>query len=264
MRKCYYCKFEKNEGEFSASQLKRSGSLCRSCNTKIVKEYRNKNLDKIKKYQQDYDIKYYQKNKDQILNKKKEYYQINKEEILENSKQFYQNNKSNKQAYNKLHYIKNKKQRLEDAKSYRIKNLNKVRDYQNNYNKKRKQIDFSFRLKASISANITFYLKSNGFCKNKKSTIKYLPYSIKELKEHLKNQFESWMNWSNYGKYNSKTWDDNNSTTWTWQLDHIIPHSTFNYTSMDSQSFKDCWALSNLRPLSSKQNFLEGMRRTRH
>ena len=71
MRKCYYCKFEKNEGEFSASQLKRSGSLCRSCNTKIVKEYRNKNLDKIKKYQQDYDIKYYQKNKDQILNKKK-------------------------------------------------------------------------------------------------------------------------------------------------------------------------------------------------
>jgi 5-methylcytosine-specific restriction endonuclease McrA len=42
------------------------------------------------------------------------------------------------------------------------------------------------------------------------------------------------------------------------QIDHIIPHSTFKYISMDDDSFTRCWALENLRPLSSKQNNLKG------
>ena len=72
------------------------------------------------------------------------------------------------------------------------------------------------------------------------------------------------MNLNNYGKYNSKTWNDNDPSTWTWQIDHIIPHSTFKYTSMKDNEFKKCWSLSNLRPLNSKQNFLEGVKRIRH
>jgi hypothetical protein len=47
-------------------------------------------------------------------------------------------------------------------------------------------------------------------------------------------------------------------------FDHIIPHSTFHYETMDCQEFKDCWALSNLRPLSAKQNLLDGISRVRH
>jgi hypothetical protein len=264
MKKCYNCKIEKDGGEFSASQLKRRGSLCRACNTKITKEYRDKNSDKIKKYQQEYDASRYQGNKLEILEYKKEYYQDNKIEILKDRKEYYQENKEDRQVYNKLYYKENKKQILEKDKEYRIKNLDKIRKYQNGYCKKRRQADFSFRLKCSISANISFYLKSNGFSKNKKSTIKYLPYSIKELKEHLEKLFEPWMNWNNYGKYYSKIWEDNSQSTWTWQIDHIIPHSTFKYCSMADQEFRECWSLNNLRPLSSKQNFLEGMKRTRH
>ena len=81
---------------------------------------------------------------------------------------------------------------------------------------------------------------------------------------HLQSQFESWMNWDNYGKYNPKQWNDDDSSTWTWQIDHIIPASTFTYSSTQDEGFHTCWSLSNLRPLSSKQNYLDGVRRTRH
>jgi hypothetical protein len=58
-----------------------------------------------------------------------------------------------------------------------------------------------------------------------------------------------------------KTWNDNDLTTWTWQIDHVIPHSKFNYISMEDREFQDCWVLNNLRPYSAKQNILDGNRR---
>lgn len=66
------------------------------------------------------------------------------------------------------------------------------------------------------------------------------------------------MNWNNRGKYNYKKWNDNDLSTWTWQLDHIIPHANFHYTSMTDVDFKKCWALDNLRPVSAKENILKG------
>lgn len=46
--------------------------------------------------------------------------------------------------------------------------------------------------------------------------------------------------------------------------EHIIPHSTFQYLSMEDESFKKCWALENLRPLSAKINNFDGANRIRH
>lgn len=94
--------------------------------------------------------------------------------------------------------------------------------------------------------------------------LQYLPYSIQELKEHLEIQFEPWMTWYNHGIYDSKLWDDNDLSTWTWQIDHIVPHANFPYLSMKDQSFRDCWALSNLRPYSAKQNLIDGGTKIRH
>ena len=62
------------------------------------------------------------------------------------------------------------------------------------------------------------------------------------------------MNWKNRGLYNPKTWDPDDSSTWKWQLDHKLPHSMFNYTSMEDQAFLDCWDLSNLEPISALEN----------
>lgn len=72
------------------------------------------------------------------------------------------------------------------------------------------------------------------------------------------------MNWNNWGVYSSKTWNDNDQLTWTWNIDHIIPHSTFKYDSMEHPDFHKCWELSNLRPYSAKLNVIDGSNKIRH
>lgn len=269
MKKCGRCQVIKNDSEFSPSQLKISGGKCRSCNTEVCREYRSKNQDKIKKYQQDYDTKRYEENKEEILSIKKQYYQNNKEEILQDRKKYYQEHKEEIKIYNQQYYKENLSEEekliiLEKDREYRFKNKDKIKKYHSEYYKKRRQTDPNFRIRTTISANINFYIKNNGSSKGGKSCLNYLPYSIDELKWYLESQFESWMNWNNYGKYNSKAWDDSDSTTWTWQIDHIIPQSILLYTSMEDENFRECWALKNIRPLSSKRNFLDGVKRIRH
>ena len=82
--------------------------------------------------------------------------------------------------------------------------------------------------------------------------------------ENLDKDGKAWMNWSNHGRYNDKIWNDSDSSTWTWQIDHIKPHSDFNYISMKDDDFKKCWSLDNLRPLSAKQNIIDGSNGIRH
>jgi len=87
---------------------------------------------------------------------------------------------------------------------------------------------------------------------------------MQDLKTHIASLFEPWMNWQNQGPYSSKNWDDNDKSTWCWQLDHIIPQSMLPYVSMEDENFKKAWSLENLRPLSAKQNVLDGTGRVRH
>jgi hypothetical protein len=161
-------------------------------------------------------------------------------------------------AYNKLNTFKTKSNR----KKYYLNNKSKELYNNKIYYRNRRQSDPAFKLRKDISARIATYLKEIGKCKNT-SLINYLPYTIEELKYHLESQFEWWMNWNNHGMYNS-TWDDNNPDTWTWQIDHIIPHSMLAYASLEDENFKICWSLNNLRPLNAKQNVLDGSSKIRH
>ena len=69
--------------------------------------------------------------------------------------------------------------------------------------------------------------------------LKYLTFTIKELRVHMENQFDDWMNWDNHG---------------LWHIDHIRPVASFNFTSMEDEDFKKCWALENLQPLKDTEN----------
>jgi hypothetical protein len=133
------------------------------------------------------------------------------------------------------------------------------------YTIRKRKTDIIFNIRCVLSTRIITALKKKKYCKNGKSFLLSLPYSIKELKNHLEKQFlepgNEWMTWNNWGKYSVKTWDDNNSKTWTWNIDHTIPQSKLPYTSMEDDNFQKCWALENLRPLSAKQNVIEGGRR---
>ena len=159
--------------------------------------------------------------------------------------------------YHKIYYLENTNKILKATKKYSENNKLKIRT---NANRRRKN-DIVFRLRRDISGHIRGALKRFGSSKYGSSCLKYLGYSIKELKDHLENQFDPWMNWNNHGSYNTTTWDDNDKFTWIWQIDHIIPQSKLPFISMEDDNFKKCWSLENLRPYSAKQNIIDGNKR---
>jgi len=236
MKTCIKCSF------FGAHCFfRRATNICLVCHKKYTKQHREKN----KAVKREYDKQYRITNKEKIQAHQKQHYEKNQEEL-------------------KLYQQQYREENPEYMKSWRISNIEEIKEYYNRYSKERKENDINFRLRHNVSASINTLLKRNGSSKNGRSITQYLLYTIQELKLNIETQFELWMNWKNYGKYNAEIWKDNDSSTWTWQLDHIIPHSTFKYTSMDCQEFRDCWALSNLRPLSAKQNWADGVTRKRH
>lgn len=174
------------------------------------------------------------------------------------------NNRYYKNIEQRKEYREANKEKLAlNNKKYREQNKDKLQAKANLNRNQRLKHDPLFKIRQNISNSINAQLLKNNGSKKGISCIKYLSYSIQELKEHIEKQFEFWMSWNNRGKY-SINWDDNDPNTWKWQIDHIIPHSMFKYTSMEDEEFKKCWALSNLRPLSAKQNILDGVRKIRH
>lgn len=118
----------------------------------------------------------------------------------------------------------------------------------------KRNIDPFFKFKHNLNKRL-----NNSLLRNKDNYIfKSFPYSKEELKKHLEKMFEPWMNWNNIGTYNSVNWNDYDSSTWTWQIDHIIPQSKYPYKSFDDKNFLIIWSLDNLRPLNSKFNLIKG------
>lgn len=73
-----------------------------------------------------------------------------------------------------------------------------------------------------------------------------LPYTIPQLSVHLERQFLSGMSWDNRSE---------------WHIDHIIPLSSFKFTSSKDPEFQAAWALSNLRPMWGVENMSKGKKR---
>lgn len=242
--------------------------MCRGC-TKDYREnnkatiaiskklhYENNKSD-ILKYQKDY----YQDNKKNIVLVQKEYKENNKLKIATHNSEYYKQNKSFIDLQHKEYYEINKNRIVTIQKQYYEDHKDEIDSYRRKYYKNRNHNDLLFKIRRKVSSQVWHSIFKNGSSKNNKSILDFLPYSIEELKYHFETQFESWMNWDNYGRYVVKDWNDNVPSTWKWQIDHIIPHSQFKYTSMEDQEFKDCWALSNLRPYSSKQNLIDSNRK---
>ena len=233
---CYKCNIEKEYPK----DFTKGKNFCKICRNKELKDKRDKNRkpkQKVSKEHKLQKILEWQKN-----NPDKRKAAIKKYHLSHKYKEkiYYQNNKENIKIRNKKWKNNNR-----DKINISIKHIRK---------------NPLINLRHNISVLIRYYISGikNG------SIMKFLSYSIQDLKNHLEKQFESWMNWNNKGIYNPKTWNDSDSSTWTWQLDHIIPQSDLPYTSMDDENFKKCWALENLRPLSAKQNIIDGATRIRH
>jgi len=101
------------------------------------------------------------------------------------------------------------------------------------------------KLRSHFGAAISHALKGSG--KGGRSWQELVGYRAEDLRDHLERQFTKGMTWENYGE---------------WHVDHIIPLSSFEYTSPDDPEFKACWALTNLRPLWARENIRKSDRRT--
>lgn len=73
-----------------------------------------------------------------------------------------------------------------------------------------------------------------------------LGYSCQELRAHLERQFTGSLGWGNYGS--------------EWHIDHIRPVSSFDFGS-DPNAIRECWSLTNLRPLAVEENLRKGAKR---
>jgi len=105
--------------------------------------------------------------------------------------------------------------------------------------KEKSKSDPAFKLRVVVGNSIRKQLKRQNLRKDHPTWSK-LPYTPKELREHLERQFDENMNWDNYGTY--------------WQIDHIYPQSKLIYDSLDNPNFIKCWGLDNLRPLEASEN----------
>ncbi len=254
---CGHCKNEKNINEFGKNLSKKDklNTKCKECMRQQYKKYY---------YSMSIEQKNKQKMRGRIINmtsiqveksrsrKRKENLtpkQIEKNRIR--SKIFNLNVSKEKRKLNNLKRV---------VSNMTLEQIDKKRKSQNKRERLQRKINPIFSLRETISRNVNKILQ----CKNGESILKYLPYTIQELKKHLEFLFEPWMNWNNRGKYHFKLWNDDDESTWVWNIDHIIPQSDLPYSSMEDENFKICWSLSNLRPLSAKQNLLDGVSRSRH
>lgn len=73
-----------------------------------------------------------------------------------------------------------------------------------------------------------------------------LGFTLNELMAHIERQFMPGMSWDNMGE---------------WHIDHIVPKSSFEYSTAEDADFRAAWALTNLRPLWALENWSKGPKR---
>lgn len=270
-KKCSKCGEEKLYIEENFYVNTNNNSRCIVCKNEDAKEYRNQNIENAREK----DRTRYQNEKEKRKKNGKKYYEENKNEILVKNKIYRENNKEKYQITQKKYYQEHKEEISIRVSIYYDNNREKIIKKTVDYSRERRKIDPIYKLRKDISKSIYDGLIGRCASKEGESSWAYLDYTPQILREHLESLFSHpdnlnpldgsvWMTLENRGKYLKNVWDDNNPSTWTWQIDHIIPQSDFNFTSMKDEEFKKCWALSNLRPYSAKKNLDEGVKRTRH
>lgn len=103
-------------------------------------------------------------------------------------------------------------------------------------------------LNGRISSSIYQSLKWSGEEKGGRPWEALVGYTVHQLRTHLERQFRDGMSWGNRS---------------LWHIDHIIPLSSFRFSSVDDPEFKAAWAMTNLRPLWAADNIRKhGKRQT--
>lgn len=243
MKTCTKCKVEKTLEEFGkrADSLDGTKGICKNCyNTKCREKYRDINnnptlLENERYCKQCTNIK--SCSDFNIHFKRKDGLQIRCkicQPIFEREQSLKREEK--RKSLGREHF------RLKDL-NYRNKHREKVRQKRRIGQSNRLKEDTLYRIKHNVMSSINQYLDSP----KTKKTVEILGCSIKEFKNHIELQFESWMNWENRGRYTGNYSE-------TWQIDHKIPISS----AKNEEEVYKLSHYSNLQPLCSRLNLEKG------
>ena len=163
----------------------------------------------------------------------------------ERAKQYNEKNKEKRKKYYENYWLEHKIEKKIYDKQYTKENKDKIKMYQGRYKtihqqkvKERKEKDIHYKLDLNTQSRFSCIL--SGKQKTSPLLEQYNEYTVQQLRNCIESQFTPQMSWNNYGTY--------------WELDHIVPRFKFYYESYEDEQFKQCWALSNLRPLTIKEN----------
>lgn len=93
------------------------------------------------------------------------------------------------------------------------------------------------RLNSRIKAHISDYISQNM------NVYKLINYNAKDLANHLTNNFNNGLDWSNEND---------------WHIDHIKPKAKMKFKKIGDEIFNEAMSIQNLRPLCKKENLKKG------
>jgi hypothetical protein len=157
----------------------------------------------------------------------------NKPIDLDRRKKWEAENKGSRRKTLRSYYLRNREEIARKAKEYRAstETRSKRRAADRIYRSRPKR-----RVDDRMKTAIKLALKGKKAGRSWESLV---GYSLNDLIIHIERQFVPGMSWDNIG---------------LWEIDHIRPRVMFQYADADDPAFKECWALTNLRPLWAKDN----------
>ncbi len=166
----------------------------------------------------------------------KEYRSKNTDKIRNRKKSYAQKNRAQIATQKAAYASKNIERRRAVHRAWRTKNRDHWRAYHRN---RYKQLPQAEKLSIAFSRSIRRSIKN----KSGATWESVVGYSVFDLMAHLERQFSGRISWANYGTF--------------WHIDHIVPLCLFS-----NGEKRAAWALSNLRPLPSKDNLEKAGNRT--
>lgn len=216
------------------------------------REFRAKNKDKMREYEQRRKEKHGDKRREEAAKRRAE----NREKINARQNERWANRTPEQIAEAKRkqreYYLSHKEEMNRQSRAYRMANKEKLRAYQLEYHKKyRKELTEKYkayirsdpgrRIVQSVSSRIRELCKRWNFEKLGGRS-KYLEADGPTYACHIESQFEPWMSWDNYGE--------------KWQIDHIVPCEVLLpfFGRDDMAAERAVNQMCNLRPLEKSLN----------
>lgn len=222
MKKCTKCEQTKPYDCFSKNTRSKDGfcTWCKICSKK-------------------YRLKWYEKNKESFLKKKREYNKQNKDKVAYQNKKYREEHTDQLKEYSKQYRLSNIDKIKTRDKKYQSKIENKLK--RNIREKQRRDDDILYRLTISLRNRLYRAIKNNS---KSGSAVNDLGCTINKFKMYIENKFQPGMMWENWGVGKN-----------CWHIDHITPLSKFDLNNRQ-ELLKACH-YTNLQPLWANENIVK-------